>query len=120
MDEIKKIRTMRKIDLIEHLIHDLNDTGSSLRPSDRVNQFFTTLNLGAETLKTHRDSLSRFITNVIYAARHLITTLLPSLLYLTPFIPSATTASNSMGFWKSRGSKLHENLEEARKSMSLN
>lgn len=120
MDEIKKIRTMRKIDLIEHLIHDLNDTGSSLRPSDRVNQFFTTLNLGAETLKTHRDSLSRFITNVIYAARHLITTLLPSLLYLTPFIPSATTASNSMGFWKFRGSKLHENLEEARKSMSLN
>ncbi|WP_258956622.1 hypothetical protein [Legionella sainthelensi] len=120
MDEIKRIRTKRKIDLIEHLMRNLNDTCSSLRPSDRVNQFFTTLNLEAETLKTHRDSLSRFITNVIYAARHLITTLLPSLLYLTPFTPIDTTASNSMSFWKSRGSKLHDNLEEARKSMFLN
>ncbi|KTD57993.1 hypothetical protein Lsai_1515 [Legionella sainthelensi] len=120
MDEIKRIRTMSKIHLMEHLIQDLNDIGSSLRPSDRVNQFFSTLNKGAELLKTHRDSLSKFITNVIYAARHLITTLLPSLLYLTPFTPSDTTASNSMSFWKSRGSKLHDNLEEARKSMSLN
>lgn len=120
MDEIKRIRTESKLNLMERLIHDLNDTESSLRPSDRVNQFFITLNDGTETLKTHRDSLSRFITNVIYAARHLITTLLPSLLYLTPFTPSDNTASNSMSFWKSRGSKLHENLEEARKSMSLN
>lgn len=43
MDEIKRIRTKRKIDLIEHLIHDLNDTGYSLRPSDRVNQFLPLL-----------------------------------------------------------------------------
>ncbi|KTC93630.1 hypothetical protein [Legionella cincinnatiensis] len=120
MDEIKRIRTASKIDLIEHLIQDLRDTKSSLKPSDRVTKFFITLNDGAETLKTHRDSLSRFITHVVYAARHLITTLLPSLLYLTPFIPSDNTASNAMSFWNSRGSKLHENLEEARKSMSLN
>ncbi|KTD13655.1 hypothetical protein Lgra_0790 [Legionella gratiana] len=120
MDETKIKRTQHKIALMEQLIQELNDTDSYLRPSDRVNQFFITLNNGAETLKVHRDSFSRYITKVLTAAQLLISTLLVHLGFLAPFIPNENIASNPMNLWKSRGTKLHENLEEARKSMSLN
>lgn len=120
MDEIKKARTISKIELMDKLIHDLNDIESSPRPSERVNKFFITLNSGAETLKTHRDSLSRFITDVVTAARLFITVILPSLIHLTPFTQCMNVSNNSMSFWKSRGCQLQEDLEEARNSMSLN